>query len=41
MFVPHTIGSGLAKALRKNEDYLEEVTGNRVKIGEKSGTKIS
>ena len=40
MFVPHTTGSGLAKALRRNEEYLQEITGNRVKIVEKSGTKI-
>ena len=40
MFIPHTIDSGLAKALRKNEEFLQEITGERVKIVEKAGTKL-
>ena len=40
IFVPHTIGSGLARELRKKEDKLKDLTGERVKIVERSGTKL-
>ena len=40
MFVPHTPGSALAKKLRENEEHLVKITGTKVKIIERTGTKI-
>ena len=40
MFVPHTPGSELAKKLRENEEDLVKITGTKVKIIERTGTKI-
>ena len=40
MFVPFTPGSELAKLLRENEEKLVELTGCKVKIVERTGTKI-
>ena len=40
IFVPHTTNSGLARNLREKENELEKVTGDRIKIVEKSGTKL-
>ena len=40
MFVPHTPGSELAKKLRLNEEHLAKLSENRVKIVERTGTKI-
>ena len=40
MFVPHTPGSELAKKLRENEEHLVKITGTKVKIIERTGTKI-
>ena len=40
LFVPHTQNSELAKRLRENENTLENVTGNRVKVVERAGVKI-
>ena len=40
MFVPYTIGSGLAKELREAEEMLYKLTGYRLKIVERSGTTL-
>ena len=40
MFVPFTPGSQLAKQLRENEEKLEKLTNTRIKIVERTGTKI-
>ena len=40
IFVPHTRGSGLAKDLRKSEEKIKEVTGDAIKVVEKSGRKL-
>ena len=40
MFVPFTRGSKLARLLRQNEEHLEKITGYRMKIVERSGTKL-
>ena len=40
LFVPHTTGSNLAKEIRKKEDILKDVTGNKVKVVERAGMKI-
>ena len=40
MFVPFTPGSLLAKQLRENEEKLEKLTNTRIKIVERTGTKI-
>ena len=40
MFVPYTRHSGLAGMLRENEMKMQEMTGYRMKIVEKSGTKL-
>ena len=40
MFVEHTHGSSLAKKLRENEFKMEEMTGVRLKIVERAGTKL-
>ena len=40
MFVPFTQGSELAKLLRENEENLVKLTGSKVKIVERTGTKI-
>ena len=40
IFVPHTTGSGLAKELRKSEEKMKEITGDAIKIVEKSGRKL-
>ena len=40
IFVPHTVGSGLAKELRKSEEKLKNITGDGVKIVERSGRKL-
>jgi hypothetical protein len=40
MFVPFTVGSMLAKRMREAENTLQEMTGFRLKIVERSGTKL-
>ena len=40
LFVPHTVDSGLAKILKEKENKLKEITGNKMKIVEKSGQKL-
>ena len=40
MFVPHTTNSGLAKVLREKEETIENVTGDRIKIVERSGRRL-
>ena len=40
MFVPFTVGSELAKRLREAEAKLQEMTGYRLKIVERSGLKL-
>ena len=40
MFVPHTPGSELAKRLRENEEQLVKLTGSKIKIVERTGTKL-
>ena len=40
MFVPYTIGGELAKRLREAEAQLEGQTGYRIKIVERTGTKV-
>ena len=40
MFVPYTNGSELAKRLRENEENLNKITKNRIKIVERTGTKL-
>ena len=40
MFVPRTEGGELAKRLRQEEEIISKITGNKVKIQEKSGTMI-
>ena len=40
IFVPHTVGSGLARELRSKEEKMKEITGDKIKIVEKSGIKL-
>ena len=40
MFVPYTEGSELARKLRENEENINKITHNRVKIIERTGTKL-
>ena len=40
MFVPYTRHSELALRLRDNEEKMEHLTGYRIKIVEKGGTKL-
>ena len=40
MFVPYTKHSELALRLRESEEKMEEMTGYRIKIVEKGGTKL-
>ena len=40
MFVPYTPGSVLAKKLRENEEKMGKLTKNKIKIVERTGTKI-
>ena len=40
LFVPHTEGSCLAKALRELEAMLEKMTGYRIKIQERAGEPL-
>ena len=40
MFVPFPKGSGLAKKLREAEEKMVDLTGYRLKIVERSGTKL-
>ena len=40
MFVPYTPGGVLAKQLRENEEKLASLTKNKVKIVERTGTKL-
>jgi hypothetical protein len=40
MFIPHTKHSELAVRLRQSEERMEELTGYRMKIVEKGGTKL-
>ena len=40
MFVPFTEGSALAKRMREAESNLQEMTGYRLKIVERAGTKL-
>ena len=40
MFVPYTEGSELAKRMREAEKKLESMTGYKIKIVERSGTKL-
>ena len=40
IFVPHTEGSVLAKALRELEELMFKITGYRIKIQERAGTPL-
>ena len=40
IFVPHTQGSKLAKALREEEEMMERITGYRLKIVERAGDSL-
>ena len=40
MFVPHTVNSSLAKTLQEKEIKLKEITGDKIKIVERSGNKL-
>ena len=40
MFIPYTPNGELAKILRDNENKLEDLTGTRLKIVERTGTKL-
>ena len=40
LFVPYTLGSELAKRMRAAEEKLMEMTGYKLKIVERSGTKL-
>jgi hypothetical protein len=40
MFVPYTVGSELAKRMRDAEEKLQEMTGYKLKIVERTGTKL-
>ena len=40
LFVPHTVGSKLAKELSEHKEDLERITGHRVKIVERAGNKL-
>ena len=40
MFVPYTAHSELATRLRGNEEKMQNMTGYRLKIVEKVGTKL-
>ena len=40
MFVPYTVGSILAKQMRDAENTLQSMTGYRLKIVERAGTKL-
>ena len=40
IFIPFTPNSSLAKELREVEDYMEKLTGSRIKIVEKAGVQI-
>ena len=40
MFVPYTVGSKLAKKMREAENTMQEMTGYRLKIVERAGTKL-
>ena len=40
MFVPYTRGSKLAKRMREAESTLQDMTGYRLKIVERAGTKL-
>ena len=40
MFVPHTVNSSLAKTLQEKEIKLNEITGDKIKIVERSGNKL-
>ena len=40
LFVPYTVGGELARRLREAEAKLETLTGYRLKVVERSGTKL-
>ena len=40
MFVPYTVGSELARRLRDAEAKIQDMTGYRLKIVERAGTKL-
>ena len=40
LFVPYTVGSILAKKMRDAENTMQEMTGYRLKIVERAGTKL-
>ena len=40
MFIPYTNGSLLAKKLREQETDMEKLTGYRLKVVERAGTKV-
>ena len=40
MFVPYTVGSELARRIRQTESTLQEMTGYRLKIVERSDLKL-
>ena len=40
MFVPYTVGSKLAKKMREAENTMQDMTGYRLKIVERAGTKL-
>ena len=40
MLIPYTAHSELARRMRENEEEMQEMTGYRLKIVEKGGTKL-
>ena len=40
MFIPYTPGPELAKKLRENEENFSKITQNKIKIVERTGTKL-
>ena len=40
MFIPYTNGSELIKKLRENENNINKITKNKIKLIERAGTKI-
>ena len=40
MFIPYTPGSELARKLRQNEENFSKITQNKIKIIQRTGTKL-
>ena len=40
MFVPHTVGSSLANAIKEKEEKVKDITGDKIKVVEKAGMKL-